>query len=496
MKTLLMMMAVVLVATGCGGGSESGSGGGGDGPPPASAPVATVMVTPADLTLDAGQSLRLAVSLLDAQGAALQGRAVAWSSDDASKVTVTADGVVRAVAVGTATVTAMAEGRSATSRVLVRAAAGAVDHVALNAISETVIEGSSRQLTATAFDANNNVIAGRGVRWSSSESGIVSVEPDGMIIALRVGVVSVTATIDGRSASATIRVSANWQFDLMYGAADVGVLDELHTLDITDPAAQPLPVFSPGRQATHGTPSPDGTRIAFVVHGEWNGSTWASMIFVANRDGSNPQRLTWNAARNTEPAWSPDGRQIAFTSQPWGEAADIWVMGIDGSNAVKVTADQEGSKRSAAWSPQPVNGHTRLAYSQETGGSAYIWSMRTDGTDRQLLTGDASYFDTEPAWSPDGRTLVFQRTGNATFGDLYLVGSTGGPTRALTPHNPLMHGQFGAAWSPDGRLIAFSSKHQDGQHYQIWTVWSDGTRLAQRTTDLRTHSDPSWIVKQ
>jgi Tol biopolymer transport system component len=403
---------------------------------------------------------------------------------------------VRAVAIGTATVTAVAEGRSATSRVAVRAAPGTVDHVALNAVSETLEEGSSLQLIATAFDANNNVITGRGVRWSSSEPGTVGVEPDGMIIGLRVGIVSVTATIDGRSASATIRVSADWQFDLTYGAADVGVPDELHALDITDPAAHPMPVFPPGRQATHGAPSPDGSRIAFVVHGEWDGSTWPSMIFVANRDGSNSQRLTWNAARNTEPAWSPDGRQIAFTSQPWGEAADIWVMDADGSNAVRITGEQAGSKRSPAWSSQPVGGHIRLAYSQEAGGSAYIWSMRTDGTDKQLITGDPAYFDSEPAWSPDGRTLVFQRTGNATFGDLYLVGSTGGATRPLMPRFALMHGQFSPAWSPDGRLIAFSSKHQDGEHYQIWTVWSDGTRLAQRTTDLRSHSDPSWIAKR
>ena len=76
------------------------------------------------------------------------------------------------------------------------------------------------------------------------------------------------------------------------------------------------------------------------------------------------------------------------------------------------------------------------------------------------------------------------------------MSSAGGAGRALMPANPLAYGQFGPTWSPDGRLIAFTSKHADGEHYQVWTVWADGTRLAQRTQELVQHADPVWISRQ
>lgn len=493
MKTLLIMVGVALFVAACSGSSSGGNGG----PPPGTGSVATVAVTPADLTLKPGDARQLAATLRDAQGSVLQGRTIAWTSGDVAKVTVTADGMVRALSAGTTTVTAAAEGRSATARIDVVAPTVVVERVALNAISESLEEGSGARLVATAYDAANNVVTGLGVRWTSSDSSTASVEVDGQVTALRAGIVSITATIDGRSAAATIRVVADYAFDLLYGAADVAAPDELHLLDITDPAAVAMPAFPPGRPAAHGAPSPDGSRIAFVVHREWNGSSWQSMIFVADRDGSDSRQLTYRAARNTEPAWSPDGRQIAFTSQVLGEAADVWVMNSDGSDAVNLTANQpDSSKRSPAWSPQLADGSYRIAYSLEQAGSSYLWTMRADGTEKRIITGDPSYFDSEPAWSPDGRSLVFQRTGIATFGDLYLVSSTGGPARALMPGNVLAHGQFGPAWSPDGRLIAFTSKHADGEHYQIWTVWSDGTRLVRRTGETKSHADPAWIMKR
>lgn len=487
MRLVLMLMSVSLVVAGCGGG---GSGSGGN--PPSAGAVASVVVTPAELTLNVGDSRQLQATMRDAQGSALQGRAVTWTSGDASKIAVTAEGLVSALRAGTTTVTASAEGRSATARIAIVAPHVPVDRVALDVVSEIIEEGDSLQLTATAFDAGDNVITGRGIRWSSSDPGTVSVEVDGRVTALRPGVVSVTATIDGESAAATVRVVANYAFDLLYAVADVAAPEELQSLDLNDPAAMAMPVFPPGRPASHGAPSPDGARIAFVVYGD----SWPSTIFVADRNGGNAQPLTSGSARNTAPAWSPDGRRIAFSSQVLGARADIWVVNVDGSNAVNVTADQpDGSKRTPAWSPQLGGGGYRIAYSLEGGGFSHLWTMGADGSDKRPVTSNPEHFDSEPAWSPDGNTLVFQRTGAATFGDLYLVSSTGGFGRPLMPGNALAYAQLGPAWSPDGRLIAFASNHSDGEHYEIWTVWSDGTRLARRTSAPISHSDPAWIKK-
>jgi len=488
-KTLILALAWAGLATGCGGG---GGDGGGSGTP---GPVASITVQPGSLALSPGESRQLTASLRDSSGRIVQNRIVTWTSDDATRASVSTTGLVLARSAGNVRVTATAEGKSTAVQVTVSLAPAVVSRVSLNIVAEALEEGRRLALEATAYDSSDNVVTGRPVLWASGDPEIASVAADGIVTALRPGVISVSASVEGRSAFATIRVYANYDFDLLYSKADVEVPPSLHLLEINDPAAVELPVFQPGVSASHAAPSPDGTRVAYVVYGNWDGTYWQSMIFVADRSGGAATRVTYLAARNEEPAWSPDGSRLAFSSQPFGQPANIWVIDVDGANAVNVTADQTGSsKRSPAWSPLPIGGSYRIAYALEENGASFLWTMRADGGDKRRVTSDALFFDSEPAWSPDGGTLVFQRTGGAIYGDLYLVGSGGGSARALMPANPLAFGQFGPTWSPDGRLIAFTSKHADGEHYQVWTVWADGTRLARRTQDLVRHEDPAWIL--
>lgn len=493
MRNLLIASAAALWVAACGGG-------GGGGSPSTPAPVASIAVQPAALTLSRGDSIQLSAILKDRSGAVLQGRTVTWSSDDAAKASVSVGGLLSAVGAGMAKVTAAAEGKVANAEVVVVEPAPTVDRVTLNTASEVLQEGTTFRLEATAYDSVGAMLEGRAVRWSSNDPGAISVGSDGVVTALRPGIASVTATIEGREASATIRAFADYAFELVYSKGDVEVSSELYSLDINDPAAVALQVF-PGKTAVHAAPSPDGAHIAFVVHGKWDGTYWQAMIYVADRDGRNAMRLTYLPARNVEPVWSPDGRRIAFSSQPEGARSDIWVMDVDGANLVNLTADVPlGSMRSPTWSPVLGDGTQRIAYALESGGASFIWTMRADGSDKLPLTSDERFWDSEPAWSPDGNTLVFQRTGEGIIGDLHLIGSTGGAVHALMPATPLAFGQFGPAWSPDGRLIAFASKHGDGHRYQIWTVWADGTRLAQRTQepgelDAQAPTDPAWIVR-
>ena len=99
-----------------------------------------------------------------------------------------------------------------------------------------------------------------------------------------------------------------------------------------------------------------------------------------------------------------------------------------------------------------------------------------------------------PAWSPDGNRIVFQRSSASIFGDLYWVDATvGGAGAALMPlTGPLAGPQFAPVWSPDGQLIAFTSRHSS-EYFQIYAVWADGTRVAQRTFSGE-HADPAWIA--
>lgn len=483
MNTKLMPVFFALALAACGGG-----GAGNDETPAA---VASITVAPASIELLPGQSAQLSATLRDAGGNVLQGRSVTWSSDNNARATVSPGGLVQAHAAGSVTITAAAEGRTGTAGISVTEPTATVDRVELDRVEERLEEGSSIQFQVTAYDSGGNVVTGRGVRWTSADPGIAHVSPDGTVTALRPGLAGITATIDGKQASATVTVFATYDFQLVFSQQEVGSPAELFSLDINDPAAIALPMLVSGAQPA---PSPDGRRVAFVASGTWGAPYWQSMIFVDAGDGTQPQRLTFQTGLNQDPAWSPTGNQIAFSNRPEQGSADIWVMDQDGANPVNLTADQpEGNKTWPAWSPQPIDGSYRIAYAQQVDGASYLWTMRADGTDKRRVTADPAFFDSEPAWSPDGSTLAFQRTGVAVFGDIYLVPSAGGAARALMPANPLAFGQFGPAWSPDGRLIAFASKHGDGEHYQVWTVWADGTRLAQRTWDVVDHADPAWI---
>lgn len=492
MKSIIMPIAVTLLLTACGGSDGNSSGA------PAPAPVASITVTPDAVSLEPGGSAQLSAILRDANGNVLSGRTVSWASNQAEKATVTAAGLVQALVAGDVTITASAEGRSGTAQVSVTEPTpppALVDRVELDKVSEQLEEGATLQIQATAYDGDGNIVAGRAVQWSSGDAGIASVAPDGVVTGLRPGSVNVTARVDGKQASATVTVFANYPFELVYSVQVVGSPAELFSLDINDPAATAMPVLAAGQPGSQPTPSPDGQRLAYVMHGTWGAPYWQSMIFVADRNGGEATRITDLPGLNGEPAWSPDGMRIAFSNRPEGGSIDIWVMDDDGANPVNLTADQPaGNKLSPAWSAEPIDGSYRIAYAQQVEGASYLWTMRADGTDKRKVTADPAFFDSEPAWSPDGSTLVFQRTGAAVFGDLYLVPSAGGAPRALMPANPLAFGQFGPAWSPDGRLIAFNSKHADGQNYQVWTVWADGTRLAQRTREPADHADPAWMT--
>jgi dipeptidyl aminopeptidase/acylaminoacyl peptidase len=492
MKRFLVAGSVALLVTACGGGGSGGNGGGGSSPPPV--PVASIQVEPGELALNRGEQRQLAAIVKDGNGNVLQGRAVTWASADAQKVSVTASGLVQAVGAGRTSIVATVEGKSAATRVLVVDPAAPVSRVRLDVVNAEVEEGDRLQLTATPYDADGNVLTGRGQQWTSSNPGVASVSALGEVTALRPGVVTVTVRIDGGQAEGTVRVFADYDYELIFSQGQVEQPEALFKVDINDPAAVAMPVFGPGRYASHAAPSPDGSRIAFVVHRQVDSTDWQSQIFVADRDGSNAVAIVTLPAVNEQPAWSRDGSRIAFRSRAVGQGVHIWAVDPDGSNLVNLTADDpDAAHASPAWSGRLVDGTYRIAYARAQGGSSQLWTMLPDGSGKRQVTSNVNYWDDEPAWSPDGRRLVFTRSGIAIFGDLYLVSSGGGEGSALIPWLPLPYGQFSPTWSPDGELIAFTSKHLDGETYKVWTVRADGTRLAQRTFEPGQHADPAWI---
>lgn len=191
-----ILSVLVALATGLAGcGSDSTA------PKPPS-PVASVVITPSTASLVPGDTLRLTATPKDAQGAALSDRAVMWSSSAEAVATVDDKGLVTAHAVGSATITATSETQHGDATLTVSPAP--VADVAVAPDSGMVVVDDTLRLTATLLDAHNDTLTGRSIAWSSSDTTVATVDANGLVQAHVPGSVTITATAEGKQASAEL----------------------------------------------------------------------------------------------------------------------------------------------------------------------------------------------------------------------------------------------------------------------------------------------------
>jgi trimeric autotransporter adhesin len=168
-------------------------------------PVASVLVAPDSASVMVGETTQLTATPRSADGSALTGRTITWSSSNPSIATVTGAGLVSAVAPGTATITAMSEGQSGTASLTITPIPVASVSVAPDTASLTV--GETTQLTATPRSANGTALTGRAVTWSSLNPSIATVTGTGLVSAVAPGMVTITATSEGRSGTASLTIT-------------------------------------------------------------------------------------------------------------------------------------------------------------------------------------------------------------------------------------------------------------------------------------------------
>ena len=214
--------------------------------------------------------------------------------------------------------------------------------------------------------------------------------------------------------------------------------------------------------------SPDGRRIAFASDRAGNRE-----IYVMNADGAEPVRLTNNAARDYSPAYSPNGQRIAFVSERDGNA-EIYVMDVDGTNALRLTNDSLPDM-DPAFSPDG----RQIAFSRNGVG---IYLMNADGSAETRLTNSGS--DAQPAWSPDGKAIALLRDGTT----IWLMNADGSQTRQFLDWN---YSRANPDWSPDGRSIAFDDR-------DCWDYGPCprgiviGTIEGQYSIEINDASEPAW----
>jgi len=193
--------------------------------------VAAIVVSPASSTLAVDGQLPLQAQVRDASGAIVTNAAITWTVQDPAIVSVSAAGVVKALAVGTSQVAANALGKFGIAVVTVSAAASqapanpgstdpgtdspsdgnpvAVASVTVGAPSKSLDVGSTMQLTATAIDAKGNAVPGQSFVWSSSNTDKATVSASGVVTGKRQGGVTITAQLSsagGKSGSVDLEV--------------------------------------------------------------------------------------------------------------------------------------------------------------------------------------------------------------------------------------------------------------------------------------------------
>jgi len=169
-------------------------------------PVATVTVTPATASVQAGSTVQLTATPRDTNGNTLSGRTITWSSSNTTMATVSAGGVVTARTAGSATITATSEGRSGTSAITVTPAP--VASVTVSPATTSVAPGGTVQLSATPRDANGNALTGRVVSWASGAPGIATVSASGLVTGVAAGSAVISATSEGVTGTATVSVAS------------------------------------------------------------------------------------------------------------------------------------------------------------------------------------------------------------------------------------------------------------------------------------------------
>ena len=219
------------------------------------------------------------------------------------------------------------------------------------------------------------------------------------------------------------------------------------------------------------------TQIAYVTTtGSGKGKTYT--LLVADSDGYSPQTILRSNQPLMSPAWSTDGRQIAYVTFE-NKAAEIYLQDVASGSRRKV-ASFPGVNGAPSWSPDG----RRLALTLSQDGNPEIYIMEVASRALKRLTTNPA-IDTEPAWAPDGKSLVFtsDRGGSP---QLYRIASWGGQPQRLT-----FEGKYnaGADISPDGSKIAMVHGNNGSYRIAVLDLKSGVTRVL---TDGRLDESPSF----
>lgn len=247
---------------------------------------------------------------------------------------------------------------------------------------------------------------------------------------------------------------------------------------------------SPSRDAPNDSPawSPDRRRIAFVRWGDGGDGVSGTQIWVADADGRNAHAITHLSANHSGPDWSPDGKRIVFSrtverrgSKPFF-AYDLFTMDPAGKHLVDLTDNRNGvDAEQPAWSPDGK----RIAFWRSQRNSDAGEGIYTIGVNGKGLKRVTSGTVRSPSWSPDGRRIAFGRT-SVKGAFIFVVKVDGSGLRQLT-RDVGQDADSDPAWSPDGRRIVFARDLR-----LVVVNWPSGAGIKQLTKRSIYATTPDW----
>jgi TolB protein len=246
----------------------------------------------------------------------------------------------------------------------------------------------------------------------------------------------------------------------------------------SNPGTDSLPAFSP-----------DGRKIAFISQNP--SPTFAVNIKLMNADGTNQIELTpityfnsqypWED--NKSLSWSPDGSKIAFD-----DAGEIFTINVDGSNRTNLTNHPDGDS-APSWSPDG----SRILFVSSRVGFMTMHTMNADGSDVRALPSEGEFWDMLPDWSPTGNKIVFAVGSENYIPPLYIANADGTNRQPFDGCDGFCASHRNKPkWSPDETKIVFQISQHFSNDTEIYVKNVNGGGLTQLTNTNGRNFQPSW----
>ncbi len=237
----------------------------------------------------------------------------------------------------------------------------------------------------------------------------------------------------------------------------------------------PVPVTRYGSLSLCPAWSPDGRSLAFTSYKDGNPD-----MYVMELNTGRARKVSHKKGINIAPSWSPDGQKIALTLSLSNGNSEIYILEHKSGRLERITRNW-ATDVSPSWSPDGQ----KIAFVSSRSGSPQIYIHDLKRGRVQRITYEGGY-NTSPSWSPRGDFIAYAGLSGGKF-NIHIISADGRYSKQLT---------FGSgnnedpSWSPDGRYLAFSSNRSGRQ--QIYIMRFDGTGQKQVTHGHLTATDPAW----